>query len=65
MIQPKTVIFTVDGGKVEIEAIGFTGGACDAATKAFEEILGGAVSGKTRTQEFYKVAPVQLKQETK
>lgn len=64
-MSEKIVTFIIDGGKVEIEATGFTGGACDAATKAFEEILGGNVSGKKRTQEFYKTAPVKLTQESK
>lgn len=64
-MSQKSVTFVIDGGKVEIEATGFTGGACDAATKAFEEILGGNVSGKKRTTEFYKVAPVTLKQGAK
>ena len=61
-MSQKTVTFIVDNGKVEIAATGFTGGACDAATKAFEEILGGNVAGKKRTAEFHKVAPVTLKQ---
>lgn len=60
----KSVTFIIDGGTVEIEATGFTGGACDVATKAFEEVLGGQVSGKKRKTEFHKVAPVTLKQGT-
>jgi hypothetical protein len=61
-MSQKTVTFIIDNGKVEIEATGFTGGACDAATKAFEEILGGNVSGKKRTADFYKTDAVQIKQ---
>jgi len=61
-MSQKSVTFIIDNGKVEIEASGFTGGACDAATKAFEEVLGGGVTGKKRKQEFHKVAPVTLKQ---
>ena len=56
----KTVTFVISDGTVEIEATGFTGGACDVATKAFEEVLGGKVSGKKRKAEFHKVAPVTL-----
>lgn len=61
----KSVTFIIDNGKVEIEATGFTGGACDAATKAFEEVLGGNVAAKRRTQEYYKTAPVKLTQGAK
>lgn len=61
----KTVTFIIDEGKVEIEATGFTGGACDAATKAFEEVLGGSVSGKKRTADYHKTAPVKLTQGAK
>jgi Na+/H+-translocating membrane pyrophosphatase len=57
----KSVTFIIDNGTVEIEATGF-GGACDVATKAFEEVLGGQVSGKKRKAEYHKVAPVTLKQ---
>lgn len=61
----KTVTFVISDGKVEIEAAGFTGGACDAATKAFEEVLGGNVENKKRKAEYHKVAPVTLKQGAK
>jgi hypothetical protein len=58
-----TVTFIIGDGQVEIEASGFKGGACDAATKAFEEVLGGNVSGKKRKAEFYQAAsPVKLNQ---
>lgn len=49
----KKVVFTIGDGKVEIEASGFKGGACDAATKGFEEVLGGAGT-KTRKAEFHE-----------
>ncbi len=61
----KEVTFIIADGEVKIEASGFTGGACDAATKAFEEVLGGSVKTKARKAEFYKTAPVQLKQGAK
>ena len=48
----KQVIFTIENGQVEIKSSGFKGGACDAATKAFEEVLGGT-GKKTRTSEYY------------
>lgn len=64
-MSQKSVTFIIDKGQVEIEATGFTGGACDAATKAFEEVLGGNVSGKKRTNEFYKTSPVKLTQGAK
>ena len=58
----KQVTFTIHDGKVKIKAEGFVGGACDAATKAFEEILGGSVEAKKRTPDYYKAAPVTIKQ---
>jgi len=48
----KTITFIIDGGKVTIEAHNFTGPACEAATKAFEEALGGAITDKKRKPEF-------------
>ena len=54
----KTVKFIIANGEVIIEASGFKGGACDAATKAFEEVLGGKLSNKKRKTEYFeKVAP--------
>lgn len=49
----KRVVFTIENGQVEIKAEGFKGAACDAATKAFEEVLGGP-GKKTRTSEYYE-----------
>ena len=57
----KEVTFTIKDGQVTIEASGFKGGACDAATKAFEDILGGAVSGKKRKTEYYQQEQATLK----
>lgn len=64
-MSQKTVTFVIGDGDVTIEASGFTGGACEVATKAFEEVLGGNVTKKTRKAEAYKVAPVTLKQGAK
>lgn len=60
--MPKTITFTIGDGAVEVEAKGFKGGGCDAATKAFEEVLGGEITSKKRKAEFYEKEPtVQLK----
>ena len=40
-------------GKVEIEAIGFKGGACEKATQAIEQALG-TVSTRKKKPEFYQ-----------
>lgn len=50
----KSVTFTIADGQVGIEASGFKGGACEAATKAFEDVLGGNITNKTRKTEFYQ-----------
>jgi hypothetical protein len=49
------VVFKIHNGEVTIKASGFKGGACDAATKAFEDVLGGG-GKKTRTGEYYEEA---------
>ncbi|EIQ01081.1 Protein of unknown function (DUF2997) [Opitutaceae bacterium TAV1] len=54
----KQIVFTIGDGQVELEAKGFKGGACEAATKAFEEVLGGTVSNKKRKTEYYEKEPV-------
>lgn len=60
--MPKTITFTIGDGNVEVETKGFKGAGCDAATKAFEEVLGGDVTSKKRTSEFYEKEPtVRLK----
>lgn len=48
----KTITFIIRDGKVTIEATGYVGSACEAATKAFEEALGGEITGKKRKPEF-------------
>jgi len=53
-MSQKTVVFTISGGKVEIESSGFTGNACEAATKAFETALGGEITNKTKKAEYYQ-----------
>lgn len=58
----KRIVFTVENGQVTLETTGFTGPACEAATKAFEEALGGKITEKKRTADYHRSAPVQLKQ---
>ena len=53
----KTVTFIIGGGEVEVESSGFKGAACDAATKAFEDVLGGTPKTKKRKAEFYEKEP--------
>ncbi len=55
----KSVTFIIGDGQVEMEAHGFKGGACEAATKAFEEVLGGNVTGKKLKADFYAKEPQQ------
>jgi hypothetical protein len=58
----KEIIFTIGDGTVEVEAKGFKGGACEVATKAFEEALGGTIANKKRKSEFYEKSPeVQIR----
>jgi hypothetical protein len=56
----KQVTFTIHDGKVEIKAEGFVGGACEAATKAFEEVLGGNITDKKRTADYYRREEVRI-----
>jgi hypothetical protein len=49
-----SIQFKIHNGNVTIKAIGFKGTACEAATKAFEEVLGGEVVNKTRTADYYE-----------
>jgi Protein of unknown function (DUF2997) len=53
----REIIFTIGDGQVEIEAKGFKGGACEAATKAFEDVLGGKIATKKHKAEFYEKSP--------
>jgi hypothetical protein len=48
------ITFIIAHGKVKIEAHGFIGPACEAATKAFEAALGGEVSDKTKKPEYHQ-----------
>ena len=47
--------FVIDGQNVKIEAIGFKGSACEAATQEIEAKLGGMVT-RSRKPEFYSKA---------
>ena len=53
----KEIIFTIGGGTVEVEAKGFKGGACEVATKAYEDALGGKITDKKHKAEFYEKSP--------
>ena len=53
----KSITFIVGDGEVELEATGFKGGACDAAAKGFEEILGADITKKKRKAEFHEKEP--------
>lgn len=57
-MTPKTLTFLIGGGEVVLEAAGFKGGACEVAAKAFEETLGGKVTGKKLKSEYYEREPV-------
>lgn len=48
------IIFTIHNGTVTIKPLGFKGPACEAATKVFEDVLGGEITKKARTSEFYE-----------
>jgi hypothetical protein len=50
----KTITFTIEDGEVTSEAHGFTGKACEAATKFFTDALGGKTTKKTFKPEYYK-----------
>lgn len=53
----KEIHFLIGDGQVEIEAKGFKGGACEAATKAFEDVLGGNITKKKHKAEFFEKSP--------
>jgi hypothetical protein len=59
-MSQKSVTFIIGNGDVTIEANGFTGSACEVATKGFEEVLGGNVVSKQRKFETEKVATVAI-----
>ena len=61
----KQITFIIGGGEVEIATAGFKGPACEAATKAFSDVLGGQTKNKKRTADYYaKDDKVKLKQST-
>ncbi len=65
--QPSTILRSISvtvspTGEVTVEAVGFKGASCEAATRAIEEALG-KVSKRTAKQERYQ-AETQLKQRT-
>ncbi len=43
----------IKGGKVKIDAIGFTGTACEAATRVAEQALGGQIVEREYKPEYY------------
>jgi len=51
-----------EDGTIKIEAIGFTGNACEKATAAIEKALGGKETGRARKPEFYKKETKQINQ---
>lgn len=48
------VIDVLPDGTVNIEAAGFKGGACEKATKAIEEALGGGVKQRKKKPEYWQ-----------
>ena len=50
----KVITFVIDNGQVEIKATGFKGSSCEAATKAYEEALGGKILHREKTPEFFQ-----------
>jgi len=52
------VIISADGG-VKISGVGFSGSACEAATRALEEALGRTVESH-RTSEFYEADKLKV-----
>lgn len=55
MTQKKIVVEIDKEGNARIEAIGFTGPACEAATKFVEEALGGKVSRNKKKEYTQRV----------
>lgn len=52
--MPNLIILLKADGMVDIDAIGFVGGACDNATMLLEKALG-KVKNKTKKKEFYNI----------
>lgn len=60
--MPKSIeIVFAENGDVKIEAVGFQGKGCEAATKAFEEALG-VVTNRKKKPEYHQLATVATKQ---
>lgn len=58
----KAITVTVSPeGEVEIKAVGYRGASCEKATAALERALGGTVTKKTRTPEYYQAQDQQQK----
>ncbi len=54
--MPKTVTVEISpAGEVKVEAVGFKGSGCEAATKAIEAAQG-EVSRRTKKADYYQVA---------
>ena len=54
--MPKTVTVEISpAGEVKVEAVGFKGSGCEAATKAIEAALG-EVSRRIKKADYYQVA---------
>jgi hypothetical protein len=54
----KILTFTIGDGTVTCEASGFTGSACEVASKEFEQALGGQVTARTKKAEYAQPARV-------
>lgn len=61
-MQQKIEIECKEDGSIKIEAIGFTGAACEKATAAIEKALAGKETGRARKPEFYKTQTNAIKQ---
>ncbi len=61
IVAKERIEFTFKKGQVSIDAIGFTGSACEAATREVEEKLG-TVTEKTRKPEWYAKAATSTQQ---
>ncbi len=60
----KQIVITFDNGAATLEAIGYTGPACEAATRAVEEALGSVVA-RERTPDFTRAATASTRQEAR
>jgi len=55
------IVVATDGG-IQIEAVGFNGKGCEAATKAIEEALG-VVSSRKKKPEYHSVSTIKKQQQ--